>query len=126
MLEITHSNSAKAPLVIEMEMQRVTRQEIFDNGLPPVPSWHTLEATTGHESVIGRAALHTLARERTTHLSARELTTKLPHPLSCTEITLRRVLRSAPCFTEVYRGRWQIGSNPRLTEVAYVDRGPSS
>jgi predicted nucleic acid-binding protein len=103
-------------LVIEMEMQRSAQQEIFDKGLPQIPSWHALAETTDHESVTGRAALYTLARESTTHVSARELTTKLPHLLSCTETTVRRVLRSTPCFTEVYRGRWQIGSNGQLTE----------
>ena len=75
-----------------------------------MPSWSTLAATNTSESVVGRAALYTLARETTAHISAHELTETLRTRVSCSEATVRRLLRATPCpcFTEV---RWQVGAD---------------
>ncbi len=100
-------------LAMEMERQRNTQQEVFDKALPLVPSWSTLASTNTPESVVGRAALYTLARETTTHISAHELTETLRTRVSCSEANVRRLLRATPCFTEVYRGRWQVGADQR-------------
>jgi hypothetical protein len=98
---------------MEMELQRDTQQEVFDKALPHVPSWSTLATTNTPESVVGRAALYTLARETTAHTSAHELTETLRTRMSCNEANVRRLLRDTPCFTEVYRGRWQVGADQR-------------
>jgi len=103
--------------VMEMELQRSAQQEVFDKALPRVPSWSSLAATNTPENVIGRAGLYTLARETTAHISARELTETLRTRVSCSEATVRRLLRATPCFTEVYRGRWQVGADQRPRET---------
>ena len=103
-------------LVMEMEMQRDAQQEVFDKSLPRVPSWSTLAATNTAESVVGRAALYTLARETTVHASAHELAETLQTRVSCSEATVRRLLRATSCFTEVYPGRWQVGADQRPRE----------
>jgi predicted nucleic acid-binding protein len=105
-------------LVMEMELQRGAQQEVFDKALPRVPNWSALAATNTSESVLGRAVLYTLARETTAHASAHELTGTLRTLASCTEATVRRLLRTTPCFTEVYRGRWQVGADQRPRELA--------
>jgi hypothetical protein len=99
--------------VMEMELQRSAQQELFDKALPRVPSWSTLAAANTSESLVGRAALHTLAREMTAHVSAQELTETLRTHVPCNEATVRRLLRATPCFTEVYRGKWQVGADQR-------------
>ncbi|MGP8242395.1 MAG: hypothetical protein ACLQQB_11625 [Solirubrobacteraceae bacterium] len=104
--------------VMEIELQRSAKQEVFDKALPRVPSWSTLASTNTPESVVGRAALYTLARETTAHISAHELTETLRTRMSCSEANVRRLLRATPCFTEVYRGRWQIGTDQRPRELA--------
>jgi hypothetical protein len=76
------------------------------------------------ETVVGRAALYTLARETTAHISAHELTETLRTRVSCSEATVRRLLRATPCFTEVYRGRWQVGVDQRPRELTSGSRGP--
>jgi hypothetical protein len=108
---------------MELELQRSTQQEVFDKALPRVPSWPTLEATNTSESVVGRAALYTLARETTAHISAHELTETLRTRVSCSEANVRRLLRATPCFTEVYRGRWQVGADQRPRELASSTNG---
>ncbi len=103
--------------VMEIEMQRDAQQEVFDSALPRVPSWSTLAATNPSESVVGRAALYTLAREATAHISAHELTEALRMRVPCSEANVRHLLRTTPCFTEVYRGRWQVGADQRPREL---------
>ena len=103
--------------VMEGELQRRTRQEAFDKALPRVPSWSALAATNTSESVVGRAALYTVARETTTHVSAHELTETLRTRVPCSEANVRHLLRTTPCFTEVYRGRWQVGADQRPREL---------
>jgi hypothetical protein len=104
--------------VMEIEMQHSAQQEVFDSALPRVPSWSTLTAMKTPESVVGRAALYTMARETTAHISAHELTEALRTRVSCSEATVRRLLRATPCFTEVYRGRWQVGAYQRPRGLA--------
>jgi hypothetical protein len=98
---------------METEWQRDAQQEVFDKALPRVPSWSTLAATNPSENVVGPAALYTLARETTAHISPHSLRTRVP----CGEVTMRRLLRTTPCFTEVYRGRWQVDEQQRLREL---------
>jgi hypothetical protein len=105
-------------LVMELEMQRSAQQEVFDMALPRVPSWSALAPTNRPESVVGRAGLYTLARETTGHTSAHELTETLRTRVSCSDATVRRLLRATPCFTEVYRGRWQVGTDQRPRDLA--------
>jgi hypothetical protein len=102
---------------MEIELQRRARQEAFDKALPRVPSWSALAATNTSESVVGRAALYTLARATTAHISAHELTETLRTHMPCSEATVRLLLRATPCFTEVYRGRWQVGADHRPRET---------
>jgi hypothetical protein len=109
---------------MEMELRRNAQQEVFDKALPRVPSWSELAVTNTSESVVGRAALYTLARKTTAHISAHELTEALRTHVSCSEGTVRRLLRATPCFTEVYRGRWQVGADHRPRELASGPRRP--
>ncbi len=111
-------------LVMEMELQRGAQQEVFEKALPRVPSWSTLAATNTSESVVGRAALYTLARKTTAHISAHELTEILRVRVPCREATVRSLLRATPCFTEVYRGRWQVGADQRPRELASSSSRP--
>jgi len=104
--------------VMEMDLHRRAQQETFDKALPRVPSWSALSTTNGPESVVGRAGVYMLAREPTAHISARELTEILRTYVSCSEATVRGVLRATSCFTEVYKGRWQVGADQRPRELA--------
>jgi predicted nucleic acid-binding protein len=111
-------------LVMEMELQRGTQQEVFDKSLPDVPNWSTLAAANTPESAVGRAALYTLAREMRAHISAQELTEALRTHLPCGEATVRRLLRGTSCFEEVNRGRWQVGAAQRRPEFATCSGPP--
>ena len=103
--------------VMEIELQRSAKQEVFDKALPRVPSRSTLASTNTPESVVGRAALYTLAREMTAHISAHELTETLRTRMSCSEANVRRLLRATPAHRG-HRGRWQIGTDQRPRELA--------
>ena len=85
-------------------------QDEFTSAAPKVPDWASLAALLPPAAVLGRACLHTLARSPGCDRSAAELTAELP-PLGIAqgEAKVRRVLRDAGPFTEVWRGRWQAG-----------------
>jgi predicted nucleic acid-binding protein len=77
---------------------------------PTVPTWEKLSTQRLPEHVLTRACLHTLARSRWSDRSAADLCDQLPLlPVPQGEAKVREVLRSTPCMTEVYRGRWQLG-----------------
>jgi predicted nucleic acid-binding protein len=85
-------------------------QARFAELAPEVPDWETLAATSVPQAVLARACLHTLARSPEPERSAAELTKQLPVlPVPQGEVKVRHVLRTYPCFTEVWRGRWQVG-----------------
>lgn len=78
---------------------------------PTEPSWGELSESKESGSVLVRSCLHTLARTKYSDRSAAELTELLPDlPVAQGEVKVREVLRSHRCFTEVYRGRWQVGT----------------
>jgi hypothetical protein len=68
------------------------------------------EGSCDPEVVLKRMAVYTVARARTGHVSAEQLSEMLrgleePHG----EKKMREVLRNTPSFEEVYRGRFQVG-----------------
>jgi hypothetical protein len=70
------------------------------------------------------ACLHTLARSPRCNLSAVELTKELPYlGIAQGEAKVRQVLRDAGLFTEVWRGRWQVGHAARAL-LRYLDMQP--
>lgn len=109
-----------ATSVAEMELQRDDRQRQFDGVLPQIPTWAALAASNASHDIVGRAALYALARTPHGHASARELTGTLRGRVHCDETSIRTVLRSTPCFVEMNRGRWQVGSGavPTTTRPA--------
>jgi predicted nucleic acid-binding protein len=95
--------------VATIGLEQRDREQHFLRALPPVASWSTLLKSNDADDVLGRACLHDLAREPCGHLSASELAAKLRRDFACSDARVRAILRSTPCFTEVYRGRWQVG-----------------
>jgi hypothetical protein len=95
----------------------VAAREVYDVAVeqlravtPAVPSWAALAASTGAERVLVRASLHALARSKMSHQSAVELAGQLSLlPVAQGPQRVREVLRGRGCFSEVYRGRWQVG-----------------
>lgn len=62
------------------------------------------------DAVLRRACLHGVARARSGHVSAEELSQQLYLPsVPRGEAKVREVLRGEPAFVEVYRGRFQLG-----------------
>lgn len=88
-------------------------QHVADEIVEHVETW----SLNARRSVPVADFFYTLARETTAHISAHELTETLHTRASCSEATVRRLLRATSCFTEVYRGRWQIGADQRPREV---------
>ncbi len=86
----------------------------FDAALPAVPEWTELLRTNSADAVVGRACISALVREGRGHQSAQELAAKIRWDVPCSDAKVRAVLRSAGCFVEIYRGRWQVGSVRRL------------
>lgn len=80
----------------------------FRHVAPAVPSWEALAGANPSDSVLTRACLHTLARSPMSDRSAAELALVLP-VLGVGEAKVRQTLRTHPCFSEVWRGRWQVG-----------------
>jgi hypothetical protein len=75
------------------------------------PSWEVAARSLPPAAVLARACAHTLARSGQSHLSAAELTGLLPRlDVPQGEAKVRALLRSPGCFTQVYHGRWQMGS----------------
>ena len=96
-------------LLARLAVLQQEQRRLFDGALPPPATWELFGHGASPDAPVGRAALHALARHRSGHLSARELTGELAPTIKCTEQQVRALLRSAPCFEEVYRGRWQVG-----------------
>lgn len=101
-------------LFAEMTALQREQEQRFQAALPPAPTWRDLSASTAADAVVGRACLHALAREPIGHLSAEELAEKLETPVAHNHNVVRSALRSAGCFAEVYRGRWQAGAAQSL------------
>lgn len=96
-------------LVVTIGLEQREREEHYLRALPAVPTWAELLETNDADAVLGRACLYYLARESYGHLSAAELAAKIRQQLPCSDGRVRALLRAMPCFTEVYRGRWQVG-----------------
>jgi predicted nucleic acid-binding protein len=76
---------------------------------PATPSWNTLATSRSSTAVLTRACMHTLARSMS-DCSAVELAQDLPYlQVPRGEAKIRAALRAMDCFTEVWRGRWQLG-----------------
>ena len=97
-------SAAGAATVYEEVRQR------FERAAPPPPDWKSLAASNPPGAVLGRACLYTLGRSARSDRSAAELAADLPWiGVAQGEDKVRRTLRDASCFTEVWRGRWQAG-----------------
>jgi predicted nucleic acid-binding protein len=82
----------------------------FNRAAPKVPGWESLADTNPPGAVLGRACIHTLARCAQGERSAEELAEDLPYlNVAHGEAKVREVLRATSSFTEVWRGRWQVG-----------------
>lgn len=85
-------------------------QDRFTSVAPNTSDWASLAAELPPAAVLGRACLHTLARSPGCDRSAAELTRELPYlGVAQGEAKVRQLLRDADPFTEVWRGRWQVG-----------------
>ncbi len=85
-------------------------QDQFTSAAPKTPGWASLAADLPPSATLGRACLHTLARRPRCNRSAAELTMELPYlGVAQGEAKVRQILRGAGPFTEVWRGRWQVG-----------------
>lgn len=82
----------------------------FATVTPGTPKWAELALTNEPTAVLARACLHVVSRSGIGDRSAAEITATLP-PLGIAqgEAKVREVLRSHGCFTEPWRGRWQVG-----------------
>lgn len=86
----------------------------FAQATPAAPSWAALAETNPPAAVLARACMHTLARSTRNDLSAEELARQLPNlDVPQGEAKVRGLLRGMDCFTEVRRGRWQLGAVAR-------------
>jgi hypothetical protein len=95
----------------ELMMQQRAYEQRFDAALPTVPTLNQLAAHASADDVLGRVCLHALAREPEGHLSAQELAKRVRRELPCADARVRAVAREITLFSEVYRGRWQVGSD---------------
>jgi predicted nucleic acid-binding protein len=82
---------------------------------PDVPTWAELKDVTDRRAVLLRACLWTLARAPDSNCSAAQLARKLP-PLGVGQgpQLVLETLRSNSCFSEPYKGRWQVGHVAQL------------
>jgi hypothetical protein len=95
----------------ELMMQQHAYEQQFDAALPAVPTHRQLAAHASADDVLGRACLHALARNPEGHLSAQELASRVRRELPCADARVRAIMREGASFSEVYRGRWQAGSD---------------
>jgi hypothetical protein len=96
-------------LIATVGLEQREREAHYMRALPVVPTWTDLLKTNDLDAVLGRACLYYLARESYGHMSAAELAAKIRQQLPCSDGRVRVLLRATPCFTEVGRGRWQVG-----------------
>lgn len=98
----------------------------FTAAAAKTPSWATLAASVAPAAVLGRACLHTLARSPQVNRSAAELRAELPYlGVAQGETKVRQVLRTGGAFSEVRRGRWQVGG-VAPTLLSYLSRPSAS
>jgi hypothetical protein len=110
---------ATAEVLSEVTAKRDEQERRVEAALPVVPNWTSLAASNGNAAVVGRAALHALARDPHGHASAQELAARLHPPVPHGHNAVRAVLRTAPAFEQVFRGRWQVGRpSPRRSSNA--------
>ena len=95
----------------ELMMQQRTYEQQFDAALPAVPTHRQLAAHASRDATLGRACLYALAREPEGHLSAQELAAHVRRELPCADARVGAIMREGSSFKEVYRGRWQVGSD---------------
>jgi hypothetical protein len=95
----------------ELMMQQRAYEQQFDAALPAVPTLRQLAGHTSPDAVLGRACLHALARAPEGHLSAQELAAHVRRELPCADARVRAIMREARSLSEVYHGRWQVGSD---------------
>jgi predicted nucleic acid-binding protein len=100
----------------------------FQGLAPLVPGWDELSVTNDPDDVLARACLHTLARSAMSNRSAAELSRQLPFlPVAQGETKVRHTLRSHDYFSQVWRGRWQVGEVAGLlTTYLEWERGRES
>jgi predicted nucleic acid-binding protein len=104
---------------MEFRTRYETAMERFRKMAPPVPTWEELADRTPRQSVLLRACLTTLARSPYSHRSAVELAQKLPHlGVGQSAPFVREALRANSCFSQPYRGRWQVGCLPKRSTNA--------
>lgn len=107
-------------LVATVGLEQREREAQYMRALPVVPAWTDLLETNDPDAVLGRACLYYLAREPYGHTSATELAAKIRQQFPCSDGRVRLLLRATPCFTEVGRGRWQVGrmvAGPTVIEL---------
>ena len=95
---------ALGDLAVEQHRSR-TR---FLAALPAIPDWSILSRDIDPTLVLARSCLHVLARSPRVDQSAADLAPALPVPSG--EAKVRATLRGHQCFTEVYYGRFQLGT----------------
>lgn len=95
----------------ELMMQQHAYEQQFDAALPAVPGLSQLAAHASGNDVLGRACLHALTRESGGHLSDQELAARVRREFPCADSRVRTIIREGSSFSEVYRGRWQVGSD---------------
>jgi hypothetical protein len=96
-------------LVATIGREQHEREAHYLRALPPAPTWTDLLETNDPDAVLGRACLYYLARDSYGHMSAAELAAKIRQQVPRSDGRVRALLRATPCFTEVGRGRWQVG-----------------
>jgi predicted nucleic acid-binding protein len=96
-------------LVVTIGLEQREREEHYLRALPRVPTWADLFETNDRDAVVGRACLYYLAYDSYGHMSTAELAARIRAQVPCSDGGVRALLRATPCFTEVYRGRWQVG-----------------
>jgi predicted nucleic acid-binding protein len=109
---------------MEFRTRYETAMESFRKMAPHVPKWEELAGSTSRQSALLRACLATLARSPYSDRSAVELAQKLPDlGVGQGALLVREALRANTCFSQPYRGRWQVGCLSKRTANA-SSRGP--
>lgn len=97
----------------EMAMERFRRMT------PQIPTWEELAGSIPRRSTLLRACVATLARSPYSHRSAVELAQRLPDiGVGQSALLVREALRANNCFSQPYRGRWQVGCLPERSANA--------
>jgi len=82
----------------------------FEALAPDPPTPEDLAEGMPAQALLTRASMHCLARSRSGHMSAEQLSHTLYLPgVAHGEGRIREVLRACPAFEQIYRGRFQLG-----------------